>query len=176
MRSSRAGWAARSGSSASARVGGSRCGSGSTGSSTRTRSTRPGALAGRAEYEDGELVDFLPANVVVGQGRIDGRRAIVEGDDFTVRGGAADAAIWQKMVYAERLANELRIPLVRLVDGTGGGGSVKSLEQMGHTYVPFIPGWDVAVDEPLHDPGRGGRARPGGRAWARRAWSRRTSP
>jgi acetyl-CoA carboxylase carboxyltransferase component len=105
-----------------------------------------GALAGRAEYRDGELVDFLPANVVVGQGRIDGRRAIVEGDDFTVRGGAADAAIWQKMVYAEQLAHDLRLPLVRLVDGTGGGGSVKSLEQMGHTYVPFIPGWDVAVD------------------------------
>jgi acetyl-CoA carboxylase carboxyltransferase component len=105
-----------------------------------------GAIAGRAEYEDTELVDFLPANVVIGQGRIDGRRAIVQGDDFTVRGGAADAAIWQKMVYAERLANELKIPLVRLVDGTGGGGSVKSLETMGHTYVPFIPGWDVAVD------------------------------
>src|SRR5207244_9784639 len=51
-----------------------------------------GALAGRAEYRDGELTAFLPANVVVGQGRIEGRRAIVQGDDFTVRGGAADAA------------------------------------------------------------------------------------
>ena len=46
----------------------------------------------------------------------------------------------------EQLARDLRIPLMRLVDGTGGGGSVKSLEMMGHTYVPFIPGWDVAVD------------------------------
>ena len=82
--------------------------------------------------------------MVVGQGRIDGRRAVVQGDDFTVRGGAADAAIWQKMVYAERMASELRLPLVRLVDGTGGGGSVKSLETMGFTYVPFIPGWEVA--------------------------------
>src|ERR671937_28069 len=105
-----------------------------------------GALAGRGSYEDGELVDFLPANCMVGRGRIEGRPAVVQGDDFTVRGGAADAAIWQKMVYAERLSAELRIPLVRLVDGTGGGGSVKSLEQMGHTYVPFIPGWDVAVE------------------------------
>jgi acetyl-CoA carboxylase carboxyltransferase component len=104
-----------------------------------------GALAGRAEYRDGEIADFLPANVVIGQGRIDGRRAVIQGDDFTVRGGAADAAIWQKMVYAEQLAHDLRLPLLRLVDGTGGGGSVKSLEQMGHTYVPFIPGWDVAV-------------------------------
>ena len=38
------------------------------------------------------------------------------------------------------------MPLVRLVDGTGGGGSVKSLETMGHTYVPFIPGWELAVE------------------------------
>jgi acetyl-CoA carboxylase carboxyltransferase component len=104
-----------------------------------------GALAGWGTYEHGELAEFLPANVVVGQGRIDGRRAVVQGDDFTVRGGAADAAIWQKMVYAERMASELRVPLVRLVDGTGGGGSVKSLETMGFTYVPFIPGWDVAA-------------------------------
>ena len=119
-----------------------------------------GALAGRGTYDDGELIEFLPANVVVGQGRVDGRRAIVQGDDFTVRGGAADAAIWQKMVYAERMATELRLPLVRLVDGTGGGGSVKSLETMGFTYVPFIPGWDGG-GEPVH---RARRRRP---RWAR---------
>src|SRR5690349_25132774 len=41
-----------------------------------------GALAGRADYEGGELAGFLPANVVIGQGRIDGRRAVVQGDDF----------------------------------------------------------------------------------------------
>jgi len=105
-----------------------------------------GAIAGRAEYSDGELVQFLPANVVIGQGRIEGRGAVVQGDDFTVRGGAADAGIWEKMVYAERMANELRLPLVRLVDGTGGGGSVKSLEMMGHAYVPFIPGMEVAIE------------------------------
>jgi acetyl-CoA carboxylase carboxyltransferase component len=105
-----------------------------------------GSIAGRGHYEDGELTGFLPANVVIGQGRVNGRRAVVQGDDFTVRGGAADAAIWEKMVYAEKMANELRLPLVRLVDGTGGGGSVKSLEMMGYTYVPFIPGMDLAVE------------------------------
>jgi acetyl-CoA carboxylase carboxyltransferase component len=106
-----------------------------------------GALAGRATYgEEGKLEDFLPANAVVGQGRIDGRRAVVQGDDFTVRGGAADAAIWEKAVYAERLAHDLRVPLVRLVDGTGGGGSVKSLEQMGFSYVPPLPGFDLVVE------------------------------
>jgi acetyl-CoA carboxylase carboxyltransferase component len=105
-----------------------------------------GGLAGRATYgEDGELEDFLPANMVIGQGRVEGRRAVVQGDDFTVRGGAADAAIWQKMVYAERMAHDLRLPLIRLVDGTGGGGSVKSLEDMGHTYVPFVPGFELTA-------------------------------
>jgi acetyl-CoA carboxylase carboxyltransferase component len=103
-----------------------------------------GALAGRATYGDeGEIDAFLPANMVVGQGRIAGRRTVVQGDDFTVRGGAADAAIWQKMVWAERLAHDLRMPLVRLVDGTGGGGSVRSLEDMGYTYVPAVPGFDL---------------------------------
>jgi acetyl-CoA carboxylase carboxyltransferase component len=106
-----------------------------------------GALAGRATYgEGGELTDFLPANTVVGRGRVRGRRAVVQGDDFTVRGGAADAAIWEKAVYAERLAHDLRVPLVRLVDGTGGGGSVKSLEQMGFSYVPPLPGFDLVVE------------------------------
>ena len=123
-----------------------------------------GALAGWGTYEDGELAEFLPANVVVGQGRIDGRRAVVQGDDFTVRGGAADAAIWQKMVYAERMASELRLPLVRLVDGTGGGGSVKSLETMGFTYVPVHPGLGGRRGQPLGGAGGGRRARPGGRA------------
>jgi len=105
-----------------------------------------GGLAGKATYDaDGALTDFLPANVVVGRGRIDGRRAVVQADDFTVRGGAADAAIWEKMIWAERAASELRLPLVRLVDGTGGGGSVKSLEDWGYTYVPPLPGFELCV-------------------------------
>jgi hypothetical protein len=32
--------------------------------------------------------------------------------------------------------------MVRLVDGTGGGGSVKTIEQIGRTYVPANPAWD----------------------------------
>jgi acetyl-CoA carboxylase carboxyltransferase component len=106
-----------------------------------------GELAGVGEYSaENELEDFLPANMVVGQGAIDGRRVVVQGDDFTVRGGAADAAIWQKMVWAERAAYDLRQPLVRLVDGTGGGGSVKTLETMGFSYVPPLPSFDLAID------------------------------
>lgn len=106
-----------------------------------------GVLAGSARYgPEGQLTEFTPANFVVGTARLSGRRIAVGGDDFTVRGGAADAAIAEKQVYGERLANEMRMPLVRLIEGTGGGGSVKTLEQHGYTYVPVNPGWDTVVD------------------------------
>jgi len=62
-----------------------------------------------------------------------------------VRGGAADASIHRKFTQAEQMASELRLPLIRMIDGTGGGGSVKMLEQMGFTYVPFVPGWEHVV-------------------------------
>src|ERR1044071_5654209 len=92
-----------------------------------------GALAGRAQYANDAIESFQPATFVFGRGRIDGRPVVVGGDDFTVRGGAADAAIRQKQVMSEQMANELRIPLVRLVDGTGGGGSVKAIETQGRS-------------------------------------------
>jgi acetyl-CoA carboxylase carboxyltransferase component len=104
-----------------------------------------GALAGKATYRDGELVDFQPANFVMGTGRINGRKVVVGADDFTVRGGASDGAIRGKQEYAERMAHDLQLPIVRLVDGTGGGGSVKSLGEMGYTYVPVNPAWDLVV-------------------------------
>lgn len=105
-----------------------------------------GALAGRGEYDaDGNLVSIRPANFVLGMARINGRRVVVGGDDFTIRGGAADASIGGKQVYAEKMARELRVPIVRLVDGTGGGGSVRSLDTIGRTYVPANPGWNGIV-------------------------------
>src|SRR5215813_1254621 len=106
-----------------------------------------GELAGKASYNgDGTLDSFTAANFVAGTGRIDGRKVVVGGDDFTIRGGTADAGIIGKQIYSEQLANELRLPVVRLVEGTGGGGSVKSLEQHGYTYVPVNPGWNYVVD------------------------------
>ncbi len=105
-----------------------------------------GALAGFPTYEGDELVDFSPSNIISGTGMIDGRRIVVCGDDFSVRGGAADAAIHLKQIHAEQMANELRLPIVRLIEGSGGGGSVKSYESFKRTYIPANPGWDVVVD------------------------------
>ena len=106
-----------------------------------------GKIAGRGSYDDnGELADYAPSNFIFGRGRINDAPVVASADDFTVRGGAADAAIHRKFAMAEQMAHELRLPLVRMIDGTGGGGSVKMLEDMGFTYVPFVPGWEHVVE------------------------------
>ncbi|WP_375201203.1 acyl-CoA carboxylase subunit beta [Hyphococcus sp.] len=105
-----------------------------------------GKIAGRGHYDDqGELTDFSASNFIFGRGRINHTPVVASADDFTVRGGAADAAIHRKFAMAEQMAHELRLPLIRMIDGTGGGGSVKMLEEMGFTYVPFVPGWEHVV-------------------------------
>ena len=87
-----------------------------------------GSVAGFASYgSDGAIDAFTPANHVGGRGRIDGRAAIVCADDFTSRGGHADGAIGAKSIYLDRLSVELRIPSVRLLDGSSGGGSVAAM-------------------------------------------------
>src|SRR6185436_19437152 len=106
-----------------------------------------GAASGFAEYTpEGELERFSPTNFLFGRGRVAGRTVVVEADDFTVRGGSADAGLWLKQLAAEQMANELRLPIVRLVDGSGGGGSVKTLDSpTGRTYVPRNPAWEWVV-------------------------------
>lgn len=71
---------------------------------------------------------FEPANYVLGFGRIDGRRVVVGGEDFTLKGGSPSAAGFRKSVYAEDVALQHRVPLVRLHEGAGGsvGGSGKA--------------------------------------------------
>ena len=105
-----------------------------------------GKIAGKATYgPDDELSGFTPSTSVTGRARIEGRPVCVLADDFTVRGGASDASIWQKMVQMIKMATEYRMPLVQMIDGTGGGGSVKALEKDPRTYIPETPGWNEIV-------------------------------
>jgi biotin carboxyl carrier protein len=86
-----------------------------------------GALAARYEYdpETGELLGMTaPSNCVVGHAKLRGRRVVVSGDDFTVRGGSAEGSIGDKRGYIERMSREMRVPIIRLLDGNSGGGSV----------------------------------------------------
>lgn len=105
-----------------------------------------GKIAGKGSYdEDGNLEAVLPAPFLFGKAQINGRPVVATADDFTIRGGAADAGISRKMVQAEKMALELKLPIIRMIDGTGGGGSVKTLEQIGATYIPAVPGWGDVV-------------------------------
>lgn len=112
-----------------------------------------GALAGTAEYdEQGQLKNVVPSNVVIGRAKLDDRPVVVIGDDFTVRGGANDGAVGDKMIFAEQMAFDLRVPMVRLVDGTGGGGSVKNIEKLGHTLLPKMKIWSWIARNLSHVP------------------------
>ena len=89
---------------------------------------------------------LVPSNFVFGRARLDGRPVVIGGDDFTVRGGSADATIKGKHFQCEQMAKELRLPLVRIVEGSGGGGSVKTIETTGRANVPGVSGWELVVD------------------------------
>jgi len=105
-----------------------------------------GKIAGKATYDPAnDLKSFTPSNFIFGRAMIDGRPVVVGGDDFTVRGGSADATIKSKHLMCEQMANELRLPLIRLVEGSGGGGSVKTIETTGRANVPGVSGWEWVV-------------------------------
>lgn len=96
-----------------------------------------GQLAGAATYEGNKLVHVRPSNMVIGTAKIDGRTAVVTAGDFTVRGGSADGSIGNKGGHAQTMAAEWKLPFIRLLDATGG--SVKTFEQIGRTYIPTNP-------------------------------------
>lgn len=94
-----------------------------------------GGQTGTGTYDDdGNLTDFRPANVVMGLVELDGRSVLVNGGDFTVRGGASDGAVGDKSGHIQRMAEQWRLPYVRLLDAAGG--SVRSSEKKGRTNIP----------------------------------------
>ena len=109
-------------------------------------------LAGNAVYEDNELKAFTPRAAVEGICRLDGRKVVVTGGDFTVRGGSGGSGggLGQEPGANQR-ALEWRIPYVRLLDAAGG--SVRSFEEIGRTYLPDGNIWSaVDVDLLSHVP------------------------
>ena len=90
-----------------------------------------GKISGSSSYDkDGELLDFTPANFLLGFGKIEKRDVIIGGEDFTLKGGSPNPAGLRKSIYTEELALKYKIPLIRLHEGgggsvTGSGGSAK---------------------------------------------------
>jgi methylmalonyl-CoA decarboxylase subunit alpha len=89
------------------------------------------------EAADGELVSVFPAAFVCGFGRIEGRRVVVGGEDYSIQGGSASIHL-EKLKgswagYVEDLAYESRVPLVLLMQGAGGSVSLQSA--VGYPYM-----------------------------------------
>ncbi len=93
-----------------------------------------GTLAGTPTWEGDHLAHLKPSNTIIGTCKVGGRKITFSGGDFTIRGGAADANVGNKRGHAEDYALSARIPFVHLLDATGG--SVKTFEQIGRTYLP----------------------------------------
>ena len=109
-----------------------------------------GKLAGRTSYNsDGTLKSFEPAPYVMGLGNIDGRPVAIGGEDYTIRAGTgfgSDRRKGGQGGFVEDLAFSYRIPLINLVDGTGG--SVNTAKRKGYTVVPGYgqDGFERSVD------------------------------
>jgi hypothetical protein len=98
-----------------------------------------GGLTGQGRYVDGKLLGVTPAPYVMGLAAIDGRPVAVGGEDFTVRGGTSwsgDRKKGGQGGFIEDLAASYRIPLVNLIDGSGG--SVTSINRRGHAVFGTI--------------------------------------
>jgi acetyl-CoA carboxylase carboxyltransferase component len=96
-----------------------------------------GALRGSGTYDDdGRLKSFVPDGKVEGSALVDGRKVILTAGDFTIRGGSEAGSrgeLGTELSATER-AVQWRLPLVRLLDAAGG--SVRSFETLGRTYLP----------------------------------------
>ena len=109
-----------------------------------------GKLAGRGQYDKaGHLVGFEPAPYVMGVGAVDGRPVAIGGEDYTIRAGTgfgSDRRKGGQGGFVEDLAYEYRIPLVNLVDGTGG--TVNTAKRKGFSVVPGYgqDGFERSVD------------------------------
>jgi len=105
-------------------------------------------LSGSGVYESGSLVRFTPKASVDGFCALDGRKVVFSAGDFTVRGGSgggSSGGLGMELA-ANRRALEWRVPYIRLLDAAGG--SVRSFEEMGRTYLPDGNVWS-AIDARL---------------------------
>jgi acetyl-CoA carboxylase carboxyltransferase component len=94
-----------------------------------------------------EPVSYVPSNNVQGFGLLRGRKVVFTADDFSIRAGHADGALMEKTIYMEKLAIALKLPIVKLVDGSSGGGSVTTIRTAGYSYIPPMPSFTYVVQQ-----------------------------
>lgn len=94
-----------------------------------------------------EPISYIPSNNVQGFGMLRGRKIVFTADDFSIRAGHADGALMDKTIYMEKLAIALKLPMVKLVDGSSGGGSVTTIRTAGFSYIPPLPVFTQIVQQ-----------------------------
>ena len=93
-----------------------------------------GELAGIGTYEGNKVTHVTPCPTIIGLGKIDGRKVTLNAGDFTVR---VESSVKGKQDLIHKMARDYRLPLIRLLDAPGG--SVKTFEKIGRTYIPTNP-------------------------------------
>ncbi|KAF2094719.1 ClpP/crotonase [Rhizodiscina lignyota] len=94
-----------------------------------------------------EPVEYVPSNNVQGFGKLRGRTILFTADDFSLRAGHADGALMAKTLYIEELAVALKLPILKLVDGSSGGGSVTTIKTTGFSYLPAIRNFNIVIKQ-----------------------------
>ena len=119
-------------------------GAGSGITTWRTDSSNP-----QAEHID----SFVPTNNPQGFGVITDpktgmkRRIYLTADDFSIRAGHADGGNSIKTQYGEKLALSLKLPVVKMCDGSSGGGSVSTIAKAGWSYIPHNTYLHLAAEQ-----------------------------
>ena len=58
-----------------------------------------GSTAGNGKYDDkGNALEYNPANFISGTAKVNTRDVVIAADDFSIRAGHADGAVWGKSV------------------------------------------------------------------------------
>ncbi|KAA8573510.1 hypothetical protein EYC84_005095 [Monilinia fructicola] len=116
---------------------------GSVSGTVKWQKLEPSQSKGKKE----EPVSYIPSNNVQGFGLLRGRKVLFTADDFSIRAGHADGALAEKSIYMEKLAVALRLPIIKLVDGSSGGGSVTTIQKEGYSYIPPMPSFNHVVQQ-----------------------------
>ncbi|KAF1808010.1 propionyl-CoA carboxylase-like protein [Eremomyces bilateralis CBS 781.70] len=111
-----------------------------------------GSVSGTVEWKKiaaarEKPVSYVPSNNVQGFGKLRGRTIVFTADDFSIRAGHADGALMDKTLYMEKLAVALRLPMVKLVDGSSGGGSVTTIRTNGFSYIPPMSAFPPVIEQ-----------------------------
>lgn len=90
---------------------------------------------------------FVPSNNIQGMGKLRGRTVVLTADDFSIRSGHADGATSEKTIYLEKMAIAMKVPILKLVDGSSGGGSVTTIKTAGWSYIPLVSQFHQVVQQ-----------------------------